>query len=64
MDTNAGGNGAPAVSRSSSAGWCVVGREFHAEDTTTFFAKSAKNTTFWPKYGFLEHWRLFGMTSA
>jgi len=60
MVTNAGGNGTPVVSRTNSAGWRRLGHKMHAEDRTVVFVKSAKNAKFWPKYGFLEHWRFFG----
>ena len=61
---NTGGFGTPMVSRSNSAGWRQFGRKFHAEETTVVFMKSAKNTAFWPKYGFFGTLAPFWMTSA
>ena len=43
MVTNAGGNGAPAVSRLNSAGWRAVGREKTCrEKNSRFFQKCKK----------------------
>jgi len=64
MVTNAGGFGAPAVSRSNSAGWQQFGHEMHAGGATVAFAKSEKNTVFGPKYGFFGILALFWMMSA
>lgn len=68
MVANAGEFGAPAVSRSNSAGWRKFGREMHAGGATVAFAKSEKNTVFWPKYGFFGTLALFlddvSMTSS
>ena len=59
MVTNASGNGAPAVSRSNSAGWCEFGREKHVEKMTAFLQKVQKTWNFGQNMDFLEHWRLF-----
>ena len=68
MVTNASGFGTPTVSRSNSADWWELGRKMHAEETTVVFAESAKNTVFWPKYGFFGTLALFlddvSMTSS
>jgi len=68
MVTYAGGLDAPTVSGLNSAGWRQFGREMHAGGATVAFAKSEKNTVFWPKYGFFGALALFlddvSMTSS
>jgi len=59
MVTNAGGFGAPTVSRLNWAGWQELGCKMHAGGVTVVFYKSEKNTVFWPKYGLFGTLALF-----